>query len=54
MEIAQERYEIYGKNPGSNILQNSSCTATDLPSQKPSKLDEQDIRDTAGEVRTNS
>ena len=32
-----------------NIPQNSSSTATNLPSQKPSKLDE-DMRHTAGEV----
>ena len=30
--------------------QNSSCTATHLPSLKPFKLDEQDMRDAAGEV----
>ena len=34
--------------------QNSSCTATYHPSGKLSKLDEPDMRDTAGEVRTNS
>ena len=45
---------LYWTNPGSNIPQNSSCTATYLPSQKPSKLDKQDMLDTAGEVRTNS
>ena len=37
-----------------NIQQNSSCTATNLPSQKLSKLDEQDKRETTGEERTNS
>ena len=39
-------------NPGSNIPQNSNCTATYLPSLKPSKLDKQDMWDTAEEVRT--
>ena len=33
--------------------QNSSCTATYHPSRKLSKLDEPDMRDTAGEVGTN-
>ena len=33
-------------------LQNGICTATYQPSQKPSRLDKQDTRDTAGEVRT--
>ena len=35
---------------GNNV---SSCTATYHPSQKLFKLDEPDMRDTAGEVRTN-
>ena len=47
-------YELYWTNPGSNIPQSGSFTATDLPSFKPSKLEGQDRRDTAGEVRTNS
>ena len=34
------------KNPGSNIPQNSSCTTTHYPSQKQSKLEEQDMWDT--------
>ena len=34
--------------------QNSSCTATYIPSLKPSKSDEQDTRDTAWRVWTNS
>ena len=29
-EIAQESYESYWTNPGSNIIQSSSCTATDF------------------------
>ena len=33
---------------------NNSCTSSYLPSLKPSKLDEQDMRDAAGEDRTNS
>ena len=40
---------ILNKSP-----QSSSCTATYHPSQKLSKLDEQDMRDTAGEVGMNS
>ena len=54
MEISQECYAIYWTNPRCKIPQNSSCTATKHPSQKPSKLDEQDVHDTAREVRTNS
>ena len=38
----------------SNIPENNSCDATYISSLKPSKSDEQDIRDTAGGVRTNS
>ena len=30
------------------------CMATHYPSRKPSKLDEQDMRDNVGEVRTDS
>ena len=41
-------------NFGSNILQNSSCTAIYFPSQKASTKDERDIRGTTGEVKTNS
>ena len=52
--IAWECYELYWTSPGHNILPNSSCTATNLLSLKPFKSDEQDMRDTAGEVRTNS
>ena len=50
----QECCEQYWTSPGSNTPQNSSYTATYLPSQKISKLDEPDIRDIAGEVGTNS
>ena len=50
------------KNAASNIEQflevpnpqSSSCTATYHPSRKLSKLDEPDMRDTAGEVGTSS
>ena len=35
--IAQEYYELYWTNPGSNIPQNSRCTAIYHPSQKWSK-----------------
>ena len=53
-EITQEFWEQYWTSPGSSTLQSSSCTATYHPSRKLSKLDELDMRDTAGEVRTNS
>ena len=33
-----------------NTLQSSSCTTTDHPSRKLSKLDEPDMQDTAGEI----
>ena len=52
--ITQEFYELYKRSPGGNKPQNSSFTATNLPSRKPSKLDEPDMRDTVGEVRANS
>ena len=50
------------KNAASNIEQvleaappqSSSCTATYHPSRKLSELEEPDMRDTAGEVGTNS
>ena len=38
----------------SNIPQNISCMGPYLPSLKLSKLDEQNMWDAAGEVRTNS
>ena len=54
MAITQECYQLYWKIPGVNTQQRSSCTATNHPSWKPFKLDEQDMQDTAGEVRSNS
>ena len=42
--IAQECCELYWTSPGGSILQRSSCTDTYQPSQKPSKLDEQDMQ----------
>ena len=50
----QECWEQFWTGPGGSTPQNSSCTATYHPSRKLSKLDEPDMRDTAGEVRTNS
>ena len=44
----------YVDNSGSNIPQNSSCTATYHPSRRQSKLNEQDTQNIAGGVRTNS
>ena len=52
--IAQQCCELYWTNPRGNIPQNCSCTTTYHLSQKPSWLDEEDMWDTAGEVRTNS
>ena len=40
------------KNPGGSTQQSSRCTAAYHPSRKLSKLDDPDMRDTAGEVRT--
>ena len=40
-------------NPGSSTSQDCSCTATYLPSPKPSKLDRRGMPGTAGEVKTN-
>ena len=54
MAITLEFCEAYRTSPGGNTPQNSSCTATYHSSQKLSKLEEPDMRDTAGEVRTNS
>ena len=52
--VPQERYEVYWTNPGGNIPENNSCIATNYPYRKPFKLDKEDVRDTAREVRTNS
>ena len=55
MAITQECCKQYWTSPGGPPPpQNSSYMATYHPSQKLSKLDEPDMRDTAGEVRTNS
>ena len=40
--------------PGGNILHSNSCTATNLPSRKLSKLDESGMQDTAGEAGPSS
>ena len=50
MAITQECCKQYWTIPGDSIPQSSSCTATYHLSWKLSKLDEPDIRDTAGEV----
>ena len=47
-------HEHYWTTPGSSTPQSSSCTVTSHPSWKLSKLDESDMRDTAGEVGKNS
>ena len=54
MATTQECCKQYCISPGGSTLQSSSCTATYHPSQKLSKLDKPDMRDTAGEVRMNS
>ena len=51
--IAEECYQLYWTNPGSNIPQ-KSCSITYLQSLKLSKKDGQDMWDTAEEVRINS
>ena len=45
--IKQERYELYWTNPGGKIPQSNSRKATFHSSRKPSKLNEQDMRETA-------
>ena len=50
----QECCELYWTSPGGNTPQNSSCTATHYPSRKLPKLDEPDMQDTSGEIRTSS
>ena len=52
METTQEHSKVFWKNPGS-ITSLNNCMAAYLSSQKPCQLDEQDMRDTAGEARTN-
>ena len=54
MAITQECCEVYWINPEGNTPENISCTANYHLSQKLSKLDEPVMRNTAGEVRTNS
>ena len=51
MAIAQECCELYWTSPGGSIPQSTRYTDTYQPSRKPSKLDEQDVQDTAGEER---
>ena len=48
------RNYIIVTSPGDKAPHNSSGTATYHPSRKLSKLDELDMRDTAGEVGTDS
>ena len=52
--ITQECCEQYKRNLGGSTQKSSSCTATYHISQKLSKLDEPDMRETAGEAGTNS
>ena len=50
----QECCKQYWTSPGGNTPQSTNYTATYLPSQKLSKLDETDMKDTAGEAGTGS
>ena len=50
----QECCELYWTRHGGNTRQNSNFTATFHPSRQLSKLDERDMQDTAGEVKTSS
>ena len=52
--ITQECCKQYWTSPGSNIPRSCSCTATNLPSRKLSKLDEPDMQNTDGGIGTNS
>ena len=54
MNIIAILCEQYWTSPGGNTPQSSSCTATYFPSRKLSKLDEPDMKDTAGEAGTSS
>ena len=54
MATTQECCEQFWTSPGGNTPKSSSCTATNLPSRKLSKLDEPDMQDTAGEAGTSS
>ena len=52
--IVQECCELYWTSPGGSIIQSSSCMDTYLSSQKPSKLDEQDMRYSAEDILASS
>ena len=52
MSFSVECCEKYWTSPGGNTPQDTNYTATCLPSQKLSKLDEPDLQDTAGEAGT--
>ena len=52
--ITQDGFEQYEISPGDSTPQSSSCTATNHPSRKLSKLNEPNMRDIAGEVGTSS
>ena len=52
--ITQECREQYWTSPGDNTPQSSSYTATNHLSRKLSKLNEEDMRDTAEKVETSS
>ena len=52
MAATQECCKQYWTGPWGNTSQSSSCTATNLPSWKLSKLDQPDMQVTAGEAGT--
>ena len=54
-KLTQECCELYWTSPGSNTPQKQQlCGHTTTNHEKLSKLDEPDMWDTAGEVKTNS
>ena len=54
MGTTQEWCEQYWKSHGGSTPQSRNSTATSHPSRKLSKLDEPDMRNTAGKVETSS
>ena len=54
MAITQECCKQYWTSPGGDTPLDTNYTATCLPSQKLSKLDEQDMQGTAGEAGMSS
>ena len=53
MKATQQCYMLFGTDLGSSTLLNR-CTATNRPSHKSSKSEDQGILNTTGKVRTHS